>query len=703
MATLPTLPTEYNWPAMPTDFSGWNQYSPASAADLRSLLYGNDVVGVGQIDRSSKNCVVWLEPAQGSIDRYLTNNTNSSYPYFFNGQSSAITTGQSTYWILLMPKESAYTNFLARFPEGIRIDEELYTNDGVNLDGTYGALMPLLSNEGYAGDTIRIGFGVKKIRLVGLHISHDAATLTYNCVNLSCGETSDSDYASISAELAEEIVIDRCVVRPDRSAAASTFYVRGIAANANKVAIVDSAITEWRSSSDTNAIHIFNGVSQVITENCLLISTGENWFTQGTTIPMGYPYVPSDLVVRGNLFRKLPQWNFNSDLYDSNTGIYACKNLLETKSGDKILIEGNVFDHHFADAQSETVVLKNVNQISLVATYAMHPSINTQIKLDVAPFTVNEIGNKINVTAGGTPGWYEVVGFSDPYAILDSSPAAAGTTGITAYRGRMPWVYTHDLTMRYNYLARAPGIFALQYANIDGYPSNGARRWHIHDNLLIGLQHDQSYIGTPTRYSMAIAGTSLEATYPDPDEQAMTDFVIEHNALLHVGIAKFTNYSHPVGSACFTQSIAIPGAGDPQYGTDYVNRYNILDTCYFGAVFRNSTAYGTPSMNASYDSYTWGPNVQIGTQSNSPASYGSPANQPSTYFADTYGDVGFTDWAAMDFELTSAGTNGDYRAGQAQEAGDGKDMGPDHDEIKYRRRAAQDGRRGVKRRLRIRV
>ena len=48
-----------------------------------------------------------------------------------------------------------------------------------------------------------------------------------------------------------------------------------------------------------------------------------------------------------------------------------------------------------------------------------------------------------------------------------------------------------------------------------------------------------------------------------------------------------------------------------------------------------------------------------------------------TYTESSLNDVGFANVANSDFRITGAGTTNDYRAGQAEDASDGKDMGVD--------------------------
>lgn len=55
----------------------------------------------------------------------------------------------------------------------------------------------------------------------------------------------------------------------------------------------------------------------------------------------------------------------------------------------------------------------------------------------------------------------------------------------------------------------------------------------------------------------------------------------------------------------------------------------------------------------------------------------------TAFYSETaMNNVGFADWANDDYRITSSGTGGDYRAGGAQDASDGKDLGADIDIVK---------------------
>lgn len=66
---------------------------------------------------------------------------------------------------------------------------------------------------------------------------------------------------------------------------------------------------------------------------------------------------------------------------------------------------------------------------------AVDAVLNTVITSAATPFGSSDVGNTIQVLAGGTVGFYQVTQVAGVQATLDRSPATTGTTGITANLG----------------------------------------------------------------------------------------------------------------------------------------------------------------------------------------------------------------------------------------------------------------------------
>jgi len=123
---------------------------------------------------------------------------------------------------------------------------------------------------------------------------------------------------------------------------------RGILLNCDHCAVVDSSIRGMKQhdNGDTQAIATFRSNGPLRIENNDLFAAGENILFGGA--PSGTPgMVPSDVVIRRNYFRKDEAWR----------GKYQKKNSLEFKNGQRVLIEGNVFENDWVGVGGQNYAL----------------------------------------------------------------------------------------------------------------------------------------------------------------------------------------------------------------------------------------------------------------------------------------------------------------------------------------------------------
>ena len=142
------------------------------------------------------------------------------------------------------------------------------------------------------------------------------------------------------------IVIDRCYIHGTPTGE----FIRGVLMNGLHIAIVDSYLSNFHSrSSDTQAAIAWNTPGPLKLVNNYLEAAGENvMFGGAASVTAGY--IPSDIEVRSNFFDKPLSWRPGDSSY---AGIpWLVKNLIEFKDGQRALVEGNVFGHHWAGGQS---------------------------------------------------------------------------------------------------------------------------------------------------------------------------------------------------------------------------------------------------------------------------------------------------------------------------------------------------------------
>jgi hypothetical protein len=149
-----------------------------------------------------------------------------------------------------------------------------------------------------------------------------------------------------SALTPHHIVMDRCYIH----GAPTGEFIRGVLMDGLHIAIIDSYLSNFHSrNGDTQAAIAWNTPGPLKLANNYLEAAGENVMFGGAPSAVA-GYVPSDIEIRHNLFDKPLSWRPGDPAY---AGVpWVVKNLLEFKDGQRALIEGNVFGHHWAAGQA---------------------------------------------------------------------------------------------------------------------------------------------------------------------------------------------------------------------------------------------------------------------------------------------------------------------------------------------------------------
>jgi hypothetical protein len=140
------------------------------------------------------------------------------------------------------------------------------------------------------------------------------------------------------AQVPSRIVLDRSYVH----ASPSTDIRRCVMLNGASSAVVDSYLSECHSrNSESQGILGWNGPGPFkITNNH--IEGGHEVIAFGGADPTVPGVVPGDMEIRQNHIVRPLAWR----------GVWGAKNLLELKAGQRLLIEGNVFENNWPDAQN---------------------------------------------------------------------------------------------------------------------------------------------------------------------------------------------------------------------------------------------------------------------------------------------------------------------------------------------------------------
>ena len=188
--------------------------------------------------------------------------------------------------------------------------------------------------------------GAHDIRLVGLEITPvDAAAQIYVLVQLGDGTSSSA------SDVPHDIVLDRVYVHGTTDG----YVKRGIGVDCARCAVVDSYVSDCHAvGQDAQAIAGFNGPGPIKIVGNYLEGSGENVIFGGAD-PKIPNLVPSDIEIRRNHFYKPLTWKADDPSYAGNA--WSIKNLLELKNAERVLVDCNVFENVWADAQVGFAIL----------------------------------------------------------------------------------------------------------------------------------------------------------------------------------------------------------------------------------------------------------------------------------------------------------------------------------------------------------
>lgn len=224
---------------------------------------------------------------------------------------------------------------------------------GNRMTPEYADLLPkIISPNGNAA--ISAEDGAHHYRLIGLEIGV-VAEEEYNPGLIRLGN--GSSLQSLPDVVPHDLIVDRCYIHGNKVGGVA----RGIALNSARTSIIDSYISEIHGVGfDTQAICGWNGPGPFKIVNNYLEASGENLMFGGAD-PSIVGLVPADIELRGNHFYKPLRWKVGAPEYEGTH--WTVKNLLELKLVERILIEGNVLENNWADAQTGfALVFKSVNQ-----------------------------------------------------------------------------------------------------------------------------------------------------------------------------------------------------------------------------------------------------------------------------------------------------------------------------------------------------
>jgi hypothetical protein len=207
-------------------------------------------------------------------------------------------------------------------------------------------VMPALRTEGAA----------HHYRFIGLEFAIDPqAPFNYSIIDFGDSGSSQSSLAQVP----QNLIVDRCYIHGNTTKDA----IRGISINSGRTAIIDSYISNIHAVGfDNQAICVWNGPGPFKIVNNFLEAAGENVMFGGADTSIA-DLTPADIEIRRNHFYKRLSWNLHHpsfvdvDPVQSGTQHWTVKNLLELKHARRVLVEENMFENHWVEAQTGAFLL----------------------------------------------------------------------------------------------------------------------------------------------------------------------------------------------------------------------------------------------------------------------------------------------------------------------------------------------------------
>jgi hypothetical protein len=283
------------------------------------------------------------------------------------------TTGSG--WIYIISSD------LASLPEGRRVGPADVAH------------MPTIST---TGDPVLFTvYAAHNYRFAGIEFSTGVAFSNLILMGYGLAHYSDPVWKKVAAvsldELSYNITFDRCYIHSTSESNAARV---GICANGRYIAVLDSYLCNFKDTSDAQAIIVYNGSGPIKIVNNYLEASGEN-FMSGGADPTISGLIPSDIEFKANYCSKPLCWKETDPSYNGHN--WAVKNLFEIKNAQRVLIEGNIFENCWTDAQTGRAILLKSNPVSLDITFQNNVVRNANGGIDVLAYTVRhgQIGNII--------------------------------------------------------------------------------------------------------------------------------------------------------------------------------------------------------------------------------------------------------------------------------------------------------------------
>ncbi|MFN2511747.1 MAG: hypothetical protein ABR568_09925 [Pyrinomonadaceae bacterium] len=214
---------------------------------------------------------------------------------------------------------------------------------GERITPSHANLLPKLVTPGRGDTALKTEPGAHHYRLLGIEVGLETPTaFAYDLVTLGDGSMAQDKLDKVPHHL----ILDRCYIHGN----AQQDLKRGVALNSAHTEIINSYISDFHvKGQEAQAIGGWNGPGPYKIVNNYLEGAGTNLFIGGAVGGLSASgLVPADIEIRRNHLRKPMEWRAAG---------WTVKNLLELKNARRVVIDGNLFENNWVNAQSGTAIV----------------------------------------------------------------------------------------------------------------------------------------------------------------------------------------------------------------------------------------------------------------------------------------------------------------------------------------------------------
>jgi cellulose synthase/poly-beta-1,6-N-acetylglucosamine synthase-like glycosyltransferase len=269
------------------------------------------------------------------------------------GDSIVLTAGATYAGPFRLPAKDGDGWILVTSPAGLGADRSAGARSakaalpaaGERIEPSHFAALPKLV--AHRGSVIKADSGAHHYRFTGVEVAPAEGRFLYELVQLGDNESDPN-------QTPHHIVFDRCYIHGDRRAGGR----RGIAMNSRDTAVINSYLSDFKEAgADSQAIAGWNGPGPFRIANNYLEAAGENVMFGGAD-PTIRDLVPADIVVTLNHMAKSLRWKKDHPSFEGTA--WTVKNLFELKNARRVLVDRNLLEYNWVDAQNGFAILFTV-------------------------------------------------------------------------------------------------------------------------------------------------------------------------------------------------------------------------------------------------------------------------------------------------------------------------------------------------------